>query len=122
MPSQLVDDVRRMVRDREEAGHPLTALERTFILAAVVPHRNTPDVVDELEAAITVATRVLLTAPPPDVPPAYVADKRRIAATRLIAAARTVLDHDPALEPADELDTPLPELDPDRRRRADVDG
>lgn len=121
MPSQFVDDVRRMVRDREEAGQPLTALERTLILAAVVPRRNTPDLVDELEAAIRVARTVLLGEPPRGVSPEVAADTRRLAARRLIAAARAILDHDPARE-ADEPDTPLPELDPDRRLRADVDG
>lgn len=121
MPSQLVAEVRRMVRDREEAGQPLTSLERTFILAAVVPRRNMPDLVDELEAALVEARKVLLADPPPGVPPAQVDTVRRRTTRRLLAAARGLLDHDPAREEL-EPDTPLPELDPDRRLRADVDG
>lgn len=121
MPSQLVDEVRRMIRDREEAGRPLTALERTFIEAAILPRRNTPDLVDELEHALTQARTYLLGNPPPSADPAQVRLLQVGAARRLIAAARAVLDHDPARED-DEADTPLPELDPDRRRRADVDG
>lgn len=121
MPSQLVDEVRRLIRDREEAGRPLTALERTFIEAAIIPRRNTPDLVDELEHALADARMVLLGEPPQGWPADRVARVRRSATARLIAAARAVLDHDPARE-ADEPDTPLPELDPDRRRRADVDG
>jgi hypothetical protein len=121
MPSQLVDEVRRLIRDREEAGRPLTSLERTFIEAAIVPRRNTPDLVDELEGALAQARTYLLTDPPAGVDPQAVRQARQRATRRLIAAARAVLDHDPALE-ALEPDTPLPELDPDRRLRADVDG
>lgn len=121
MPSQLVAEVRRMVRDREEAGQPLTSLERTFILAAVVPRRNMPDLVDELEGAIAEARKVLLADPPRGLDPAQVDAVRRRSTRRLLVAARSLLDHDPALE-ATEEDTPLPELDPDRRLRADVDG
>lgn len=122
MPSPLVDEVRRLIRDREEAGRPLTALERTFIEAAIHPRRNTPDLVDELEGAIDYARAVLLGDPPAGrLAPEAVEQVRKIAARRLIVAARAVLDHDPA-RVDDEADTPLPDLDPDRRLRADVDG
>ena len=122
MPSQLVAEVRRMIREREEAGQPLTSLERTFILAAVVPRRNTPDLVDELEAAIGEARKVLLAAPPAGIDPAQVDTVRRRTTRRLLAAARDLIDYDPALEPHDPsailatLDVELP------RPRADVDG
>ena len=122
MPSQLVDEVRRMVRDREEAGRPLTSLERTFILAAVVPRRNMPDLVDELEGALVEARKVLLADPPAGLTPAQVDTVRRRTTRRLLAAARSLLDHDPALEEHDPtaalatLDVELP------RQRADVDG
>jgi len=121
MPSQLVDEVRRMIRDREEAGAPLTALERTLLTAAIHPRSNAPaDLVDELEGAITAARRDLLplfnrTGQNPQL----IAGRRAL--TRLVLAARAVLDYDPAREPAPEP-TPLPKLDPDRRLRADVDG
>jgi hypothetical protein len=120
MPSQLVDDVRRMVRDREEAGAPITALERALLIAAIHPRRNAPaDLVDELESAIAAARNTLLplfnnTRGNPDL----IAGRR--AATHLIAAARAVLDYDPAREEHDHTAT-LPEPDPDRRLRADVD-
>lgn len=122
MPSQLVDDVRRLIREREEAGAPLTALERTLLTAAIHPRSNAPaDLVDELEGALDHGRKVLLGHPPAGMDPATVHEHRTRAARRLIAAARAVLDYDPARE-LDEPDTPLPELDPDRRRRADVDG
>lgn len=122
MPSQLVDDVRRMVRDREEAGAPLTALERALLIAAIHPRRNAPaDLVDELESAITDARKYLLTDPPASVPYNVVVDARRGAARKLIAAARAVLDYDPAREDHDPTAT-IPDVDDDRRLRADVDG
>lgn len=123
MPSELVVEVRRLIRAREEAKRPLTSLERAFIEAAIVPRRNTPDLVDELEEAIRLARVVLLTDPPAGADPVYVAAHRRTAAVRLLAAARAVLDHDPALEEYDPTAV-LGTLDPDDepRRRADVDG
>lgn len=122
MPSQLVAEVRQLIRAREEAGSPLTSLERTFIMAAVVPRRNMPDLVDELEAALVEARRVLLADPPNGLDPAQVDTVRRRTTRRLLAAARMLLDHDPALEDHDPNAT-LATLDVDvPRQRADVDG
>lgn len=122
MPSQLVDDVRRLIADRTEAGRPLTDLERTFLLAAITPKATAGDVVDELEAALATARRVLLSDPHPSADPTLVEQHRRRAAAALIVAARAVLDFDPFREPYD----PTAALDgmPDdpRRKRADVDG
>lgn len=122
MPSQLVDEVRALIHAREEAKRPLSSLERAFLMAAIVPRRNTPDLVDELEESLTIARRVLLSDPPPGADPAYVAQHRRKAAARLIVAVRAVLDHDPALEEYDPT-AAIPQDDDDEpRRRADVDG
>lgn len=121
MTSRLVDDVRRLIRDRQETGHPLTDLERVFLLAAITAKASAGDVVDELEAAIVTARRVLLTTPHPGADPALVEQHRQRAARALIAAARAVLDFDPFREPHDPaaaLDG-MPE-DP-RPRRADID-
>lgn len=123
MPSQLVTDVRRLIAERTEAGAPLSAIERTFLLSVIAPPRSraSVDVVEELEEAITYGRRVLLTDPPATAAPDVVAQRRREAATRLLAAARAALDFDPAREfdPA-TTDTDLP-ADP-RPKRADVDG
>lgn len=121
MPSQLVDDVRRLIREREEAGRPVTALERTFIEAALVPKRNTPDLVDELEGALADARTYLLADPPAHIDADTVDRVRRMYVRKLIAAARAILDHDPAREEHDPAAV-IPEPDPDRRLRADVDG
>lgn len=122
MPSQLVAEVRQLIHAREEAGSPLTSLERTFIMAAVVPRRNMPDLVDELEAALVEARRVLLADPPKGLDPAQVDTVRRRTTRRLLAAARMLLDHDPALEDHDPNAT-LATLDVDvPRQRADTDG
>jgi hypothetical protein len=123
MPSALVDEVRALIAAREEAKRPLTSLERAMLTASITPRRNTPDLVDELEAAITQGRRVLLGDPPPGADPAYVAAHRRTAATRLLAAARAVLDHDPARESLEDYD-PTANLPDERLRpaRADVDG
>lgn len=119
MPSQLVDDVRALLRERAEAGRPLTALERTFLLAAMAPRTATgSDVVDELEAAITDARRYCLTDPPPQVAREDVDKARRAAVVRLLAAARAAIDYDPVPPATDDVDHPA---DP-RPRRADVDG
>lgn len=122
MASQLVDDVRRLLRDRAEAGVPLTALERTFLLAAMAPRSGASgDVVDELEAAITYARRVLLADPPAGTDPAVVEQRRREAALRLIGAARSAITYDPFVDR--EPNAELAELPPDPRpKRADVDG
>jgi hypothetical protein len=122
MPSQLVDEVRRLIAAREEARRPLTSLERAFLTAAITPRRNVPDLVDELEEAIVLARRVLLADPPPGVDAVLVAGRRRHATTRLIAAARAVLDHDPALEDYDPTATAPPVDHGGRLERADVDG
>lgn len=120
MPSQLVTDVRRLLAERTEAGAPLTALERTFLLAAIAPRTNaSADVVTELDDAITYARRVLLSEPPTGTDPRVVAQRRREAAGRLIAAARNALDYDPFLNLEDRL--PDHPADP-RPKRADVDG
>ena len=122
MPSQLVRDVRQLITERTEAGVPLSAIERTFILSAIAPRTGAgTDVVDELDAAIVYGRRVLLADPPAGTDPAVVAQRRREAATRLLAAARAAIDFDPFLEEREPaLATTLP---PDPRpKRADVDG
>lgn len=120
MASQLVDDVRRLIRDRVEAGHPLTDLERVFLLAAIAPKATAGDVVDELEEAIRLGRSILLGTPPSGWAPTQVEAMRRQAASRLLAAARAVLDFDPFREPYD----PTAALPTERLRpeRADVDG
>lgn len=117
MPSQLVNDVRALIRERSETGQPITDLERTFILSALGTRvRAGGDVVDELEAAIA-ETRTLLTVNTPEGP-------RRII-TRLLAAARAALDYTPApTAPAEVLPPEVADADPlgGRPPRADVDG
>lgn len=118
MPSQLVDDVRRLIRAREEAGRPLTALERTLLLATLAPRRTGgADAVDELEAAIAHARTVLLGNPPPVVDELAVVTTRRRAVARLLAAARGVLDYEPP-----DHDPTAAAVDPVRPPRADIDG
>ena len=121
MPSLLVDEVRGLIRTREEAGRPITSLERAMLIATIHPRRNTPDLVDELEAAIAQGRAVLLGNPPAGADPTYVAQHRRTAATRLLAAARAILDHDPALEDYDPT-AAVPDTDHGGRpERADID-
>lgn len=121
MPSQLVNDVRALIAARHEAGSPPTALERTFILAALGKRTAAGDVVDELEEAITLGRRVLLTEPPAEAPADLVRARRREAATRLLAAARAVLDDDPFLDGYDPA-AAAPDTDHGGRpERADLD-
>lgn len=127
MPSQLVTDVRQLITDRTEAGLPLTALERTFLLAAIAPRSGAgTDVVEELDAAITYGRRVLLAEPPAGTDPTVVAQRRREAATRLLAAARAAIDFDPTVGLETEADAEpvvAGSLPPDPRpKRLDVDG
>lgn len=119
MPSQLVTAVRALLTERADAGVPLTALERTFLLSALAPRTGaSDDVVGQLEAAIVYARRVLLTDPPAGTDPAVVDQRRREATLRLIGAARAAIDYDPFAQR-----TTTPELPPDPRpKRADVDG
>lgn len=123
MASQLVDDVRRLLRDRAEAGVPLTALERTFLLAAMAPRSAASgDVVDELEEAITYARRVLLGDPPKGTDPAVVDQRRREAARRLLAAARAAISYDPFIDTEPEVNATAADTDSPRPHRLDVDG
>ena len=120
MPSQLVTDVRRLIAERVEAGAPLSAIERVFLLSVIAPPRSRAgiDVVGQLEAAIVYGRRVLLTDPPATADPAVVDQRRREATLRLIGAARAAIDYDPFAQR-----TTTPELPPDPRpKRADVDG
>jgi hypothetical protein len=123
MPSQLVTDVRHLIRDRTDAGRPLTALEHTFLLAAIAPRTGAAgrDVVAELEDAITYGRRVLLADPPAGTDPAVVDQRRREAARRLLAAARAALDFDPFVDTYDPT-AALPTADHGGRpARADID-
>lgn len=111
MPSQLVDDVRALLRER-----PLTMAERALLLATLLPPRRGAgeDVVDELEAAIAAARQTLSP---------QLAEQRVPALKRLLAASRAVLDHTPTYESV-PAPAPIPAV-PDYalpRPRADVDG
>lgn len=118
MPSELVDGVRALIRAREEDGRPLTALERTLLLATLAPRRTGgADAVDELEAAIAHARTVLLGTPPAVVDELAVVTARRRAVARLLAAARGILDHEPP-----EHDTTAAAGEAIRPPRADIDG
>lgn len=122
MTSQLVAGIRALLTERADAGHPLTSLERTFILAAIAPRtRASDDVAADLEAAIVYARRVLLADPLPGADPAVVDRTRKAAARRLLAAARSCLDYDPfnATDPTATLPT---DDRGGRPARADVDG
>lgn len=121
MPSDLVNDVRALLAEREEEGRRVTAPERAMLLATLARYdRAGGDAVDELEDAIVVARRVCLTEPPAGTPLIVVAQHRRDAVRRLLAAARGLLDYTP----------PDPEYDPTATTatvdlppaRADVDG
>lgn len=126
MPSQLVGSIRGLIKDRVEFGRPITDLERAMIVSAVA-HRvqGGRDVVDELEAAIAQARRILLgrptgtaTAGPVD----YLTPEQRRAVGDLLAAARAVIDYEPAPLPDPDVD-PRPVVDVDLPPpRADVDG
>lgn len=120
MPSELVVEVRRLIRRRTEEGRPLTMPERALLLATLAPPRRTGgDVVDELEAAIAAGRRHLFTTPttPADV------DATREAARRLLAAARAVLDYAPAYPDDFDPAATAPLIDHGGRpERADVDG
>ena len=122
MPSQLVDDVLRLIRRRTEEGHPLTMPERALLLATILPTRTDgDDVVDELEAAIAQARTVLLGVPPANLTPAAVEASRRSATRRLLAAARAVLDHAPRSDEFDPAAT-MPEVARGGRpHRQDID-
>lgn len=114
MASELVDEVRRLIRRRTEEGRPLAMSERALLLATLAPpRRQGDDVVDELESAIANARRWAIGTDVPE-------DARR-AVTRLLAAARAVLDYAPAYPVPDHDDTPPP-AERLRPYRADVDG
>lgn len=116
MPSQLVDTIRSLLRERAENGRPLTAAERALLLATVARYdrKGGMDAVDELEAAIAHARRVCLSAP--------IDTEVRRAVTRLLAASRGVLDFTPADTEFDPAGV-VPEDTTDRpRQRADLDG
>lgn len=111
MPTQLVDDVRTLLRSR-----PLTMPERVLLLASLMPARQgtSADVVDELEAAVSATIRDALLPGDPD--PAAA----RAAALRLVNAARSVIDH--TLDDDPDIDPPAPLPDDARPKfRADVD-
>lgn len=116
MPSQLVADVRALLRAREEEGRPVTMAERALLLATLAPpRRGGEDVVDELERAI-VAGRYALSE--------QYAQHRTDAIKRLLAASRAVLDHtstipDPDYDPAGMV---LAQAHGGRPMRVDVDG
>lgn len=124
MPSELVNGIRSLLADREEEGRRVTAPERAMILATLARYdRAGGDAVDELEDAIANARRACLTHPPANLEPAYVENVRRAAVTRLLAAARALLDFtppDPTYDPTASItDTIAADLPP---ARADVDG
>lgn len=120
MPSQLVTSVRALLAERADAGLPLSAIERTFILAAITPATPTSgDVLTELESAITEGRRILLADPPTTADPAQVDRVRKVAARRLLAAARSAIDYDPTREFDPTANIPDARLRP---TRADVDG
>lgn len=113
MPSQLVDDVRRLLRARFDAGRPVTDLERTLILATLARRvRADEDVVDELEAAIKAARYTLAESH---------AEHRPAAIRRLLAASRAVLDYDPFVEYDPAACAPAVDHG-GRPERADIDG
>lgn len=125
MPSDLVNGVRALLLEREEEGRRVTAAERAMILATLARYdRAGQDAVDELEAAIAHARRVCLTEPSAATAPTVVAQHRRDAVLRLLAAARGLLDFAPlpVADPEDDTATITAPADDLPRPRADVDG
>lgn len=115
MPSQLVTDIRGLIRTRGEAGQPLTGCERALLLATLAPpRRGGGDAIAELDDAITHARRTLLSDPEPDVV------LRRAATRRLLAAARGILDYAPDAD-YDPADAAPAVAHGGRPMRADID-
>lgn len=114
MPSELVVEVRRLIRQRTEEGRPLAMSERALLLATLAPpRRQGDDVVDELEAAIAAARYTLAESH---------AEHRPAAIKRLLAAARAVLDYAPAYPNEDHDPAATMPTERVRPYRADVDG
>lgn len=109
MPTQLVDDVRRVLTD---ADRPLTGRERVLLMAAIAGHPDR-DVVDELVSTTTALRAWTLP---------QTATRGPLAPEHPLARTLTLLDALAAPYTPPPTTTPPPDLDPDVRRRADAHG